>query len=468
MASLSYEAFLKAKTHLPDREGLDVSASKMSGMLFPFQRDVVRWALSQGRAGIYAECGLGKGFMALEWARHVVEKEGKSVIVLAPLAVARQFLREAAKFGEPAVYAKSQSEVPASPSVVVTNYERLEAFDAKSFVGVVCDESSILKAYMGATKRLIIESFLHTKYKLACSATPAPNDHLEIGNQSDFLGILPCNEMIARWFINDTSTFGTYRLKGHAVRPFWQWVSWWARCFEKPSDLGDYSDEGYVLPALDLKKLVVPVDLTQGRDGSLWRTPELSSIALHKEKRITLSARVNAIAEVVNDQRTENWVVWCDTDYEADALMDSIEGAVEVRGSHPLEKKEKNLIAFTEGDVRVLVTKPRVAGFGLNWQHCARTAFVGASYSYEAFYQAIRRMWRFGQSRPVEAYIAMAQTELPVWAVLERKKGQHEHMKTAMFSAMRRGVRTAAEQGQSYQPAFIGQLPQWFTEQVES
>lgn len=459
-----YEAFLAAKRVQIIPAGFE--PEPISSPLFPFQRDVVAWAVRTGRAAIYADCGLGKTGMQLEWARQVANHTGGPVIILAPLAVAQQTVREGAKFGIDVAYRQAGADVLPTDRIVVTNYERLAAFDTPVFSGVVLDEASILKAFMGATKRRIVDAFARTPYKLAASATPAPNDHLELGNQSEFLGVLSSHEMIARWFINDTSTFGTYRVKGHAVVDYWNWVASWARCFGRPSDLGtEYSDAGYELPELELHKHVIDIDVVDGRgDGALFRLPEMSATAIHAERRRTSNARAARIAELVAAEPNEPWLIWCETDYEADALTARIKDAVEVRGSDSLEKKERALVGFTTGDVRVLVTKAKIAGFGLNFQHCARVAFVAATYSYEAFYQSIRRCHRFGQTRPVHVHVALAPTELAVWEVLTRKQDDHDAMKTQMFAAMRRAQERVDKSAKEYAPKLLGRLPAWLLE----
>jgi hypothetical protein len=273
--------------------------------------------------------------------------------------------------------------------------------------------------------------------------------------------------MLTRWFIHDSADTGTWRMKGHAVRDFWSWVASWARCVSKPSDLG-FSDDGFALPPLNLERHVVKADrsLDSGAEkdgqGRLFRIPDTSATSIHREKRMTIEARADLIAEIVAREPSEPWVIWCDTDYEADALVARIPGAIEVRGSMTADQKEERLTAFSTGQARILITKPSLAGFGLNWQHCARMAFVGLSFSYEAFYQAIRRCWRFGQTRPVSVHVACADTEESIWQVVNRKSGDHDAMKREMTAAMRRAVRIEHEQS-PYEPTAPVQLPSWMT-----
>ena len=426
------------------------------------QRHAVEFALRAGCAALFLDTGLGKTLCALEWGRIVVEHTGRPVLMLAPLAVAAQHEREAVKFGIDAKAVREPDEIT-TPRVYITNYDRLAKFDAEQFAGVILDESSILKSFTGATTRALIAAFKHTPFRLCCTATPAPNDHMELGQHCQFLGIMNSNEMLSRWFIADQSNMGRYRIKGPAVKSFWEWVASWARCVSKPSDLG-FSDEGYDLPPLDLKRHIVAADrsLHAGaeKDGQarLFRMPDTSATSIHREKRMTTDARADVIADLVAAEPGEPWVIWCDTDYEADALADRIPGAIEVRGSMSAEVKEANLTMFSTGQVRVIITKPSIAGFGLNWQHSARMAFVGLSFSYESFYQAIRRCWRFGQSRPVSVHVACADTEESIWQIVSRKAGDHDAMKAEMAAAMSRAA-LSSEVLQTYNPPNPINLP---------
>lgn len=343
--------------------------------------------------------------------------------------------------------------------ICVANYERLEKLDVSRFAGIVLDESSILKSFMGKTKQALIAAFRHTDYRLACSATPAPNDFMELGNHSDFLGVMPSPEMLSRWFINDTMNFGTYRLKGHAMADFWDWVASWSRCVSLPSDLG-YSDDGFILPALNTVQHVIEADLVSNAGAQLFRAVEMSATSLHKEKRATLAERVAQVAALVNGN-TEPWVIWCDTNDEADALQVSIPDAVEVRGSHSLEIKESRLLGFSDGKFRVIISKASIAGFGLNWQHCRRMAFVGVNYSYESFYQAVRRCWRYGQTQEVDAHVVMAQTEAAIWNTVLRKSEQHGDMKAQMREAMLRNSENVRDTKVVYLAKAKANIPSW-------
>jgi hypothetical protein len=454
---MTYADLLASKSADAPLRGLSNIPSLHSDM-FPYQRDVTEFLLGVGGGAAFLDTGLGKSFVALEWARVVAEHAGKPILMLAPLAVAPQHVREAKKFGyDDARIVRDRSEI--GPGINVTNYAKLEHFDPSDFAGVVLDESSIIKNFTGQTTRKMMAMWNATPFRLACTATPAPNDHMELGQHSQFLGVMNSNEMLTRWFIADQNNMGRYRLKGHAVKPYWNWVASWARCISKPSDLG-YSDEGFELPPLNVFRHVVKSDISIDAGENLFRIPDTSATAIHKEKRLTAEARAAEIADRVNEERGEAWIVWCDTDYEADALMQRIPGAVEVRGSMTDTVKEERLVGFSEGNIRVLISKPSIAGFGLNWQHCARMAFAGLSFSYEAYYQAIRRCYRFGQKRPVDVHIALADTERAIWDVINRKSGDHEQMKVEMYAAMRR-AHESRQVKIDYQPTKKIKLPTW-------
>ena len=463
MSLSSYHELIARKRVTFEARGLS-KVPALNSAMFPHQAHSTDFALRTGCAALFLDTGLGKSLCALDWGRVIAEHTNKPVLMLAPLAVAGQHEREAAKFGIDAKAVREPEEI-ASARVYITNYDRLDKFDAARFGGVILDESSILKSFTGATTRKLISTFAQTPFRLACTATPAPNDHAELGQHSEFLGALSQSQMLARWFLHDSADTGTWRMKGHAVRDFWSWVASWARCVSKPSDLG-FSDDGFVLPEMTMVKHIVEADRSihagEEKDGQakLFRMPETSATSIHREKRLTIDARAEKIAGLVAAEPNEPWVIWCDTDYEADALTDRIPHAVEVRGSMRAEVKEERITAFSTGAAQIIITKPSVAGFGLNWQHCARMAFVGLSFSYESFYQAVRRCWRFGQSRPVNVHVAMADTEAAIWDVVSRKSGDHDAMKREMTLAMKRASRSAREI-EDYIPKKKAALPAW-------
>lgn len=437
-----YQEFLAGKRVNVEATGFDVPVESISPKAFLFQRDVMLWALQLGRAALFEECGLGKTFQYLEWAKHVTARTNAPVLILAPLAVAYQVVGEGEKFGVSVKYCHEQSEV-GDARIVVTNYERLAKFDASHFKGVVLDESSVLKNFTGKTKQLLVETFKGTPYKLACTATPAPNDHLEFGNHAEFLDVMPSHEMLARWFINDTMQAGNYRLKKHAAKDFWRWLTSWAVCLSRPGDLG----EAYELANFDLPPLHIHEHLVKLSEATIARTFEEgrlipddkpSSTALHKVKRESLTDRVDEARKIASAIDTDRPIVfWCDTNDEADALKAAFPEAVEVRGSDSAERKESKLRSFSEGKARMIITKPDIAGFGLNWQHCADQIFIGVSYSFERTYQALRRSYRFGQTKPVNAHLIYGLAEGNVLTTLREKQAAFAEMQAEMNAAMR-------------------------------
>jgi superfamily II DNA or RNA helicase len=453
-----YYALLTRKKRQAEMRGLR-SVPPLNPAMFGYQSDVTDYLLRAGRGAAFLDTGMGKSLISLEWGRVFVEYTNKPVLMLAPLAVGPQHEREAARFGIEAKYIRAPEEIT-GPGIWISNYERLHLFDPTMFGGLILDESSIVKSFTGKTSRALIAFGESVPYRLAATATPAPNDYMELGQHSAFLGAMASNEMLARWFTADQSEMGKYRLKKYGISDFWSWVASWARMASRPSDLG-HSDEGFLLPKLNQDLHYVEVDLTEGRgDGELFRAVNTSATQIHQEKRRTAGARAERIAELVANEQSEAWVIWCDTDYEADELNARIPGSVEVRGSMPLEMKEERINAFSSGEIRHLVTKPSVAGFGLNWQHCARSAFVGLSFSYEAYYQAIRRLWRFGQQRTVNVHIAIAETEGVIWHTIQRKARDHEQMKREMNAAMRRTI-LESEVKVPYRPTVTAKLPGW-------
>ena len=452
-----YEEFLQGKRPSVREHGIVVD--DLAAHLFPYQAECVRFLLRMGSGGLFLDTGLGKTLCELEWAEHARVATNGRALILAPLAVAPQFAAEGRRFGYDVRVIRDQSE--AGDGINICNYDRLDRIEPESFGAVSLDESSILKNFTGRTSRDLIAAFSGHRFRLSATATPAPNDHMELGQHSQFLGAMDSSEMLARWFIADQRDMGRYRLKRYAVESYWSWVASWARCISKPSDLG-YSDDGFALPPLNLHQHIVAQDITADTNGALFRLPDTSATQIHREKRITADSRAERIAEVVKAEPSEPWIVWVETDYEADAVMKYLPNAMEVRGSMPADLKERRLVQFTE-EGGVIVTKPSIAGFGLNWQHCARVAFAGLSFSYEQFYQAVRRCWRFGQTRAVEVHVAMADTEEAIWRTIQRKQGDHEEMKLQMYAAMRRAVEIRGVK-LNYQPTLSANLPAWLTQ----
>ena len=452
-----YAEFLASKAVRAPMRGLK-SVPVLAPHLFNYQASAVAHALQAGGAGCFLDTGLGKTECQLEFLRHGMEATNGRGLLLTPLAVAQQTRRRAEKWGYEARVIRDQSE--AGDGINICNYDRLDKIDPAAFGAVSLDEASILKSFTGKTTRALIEAFRGHRFKLAATATPAPNDHMELGNYAEFLEIMQANEMLSRWFINDTSTASQeWRLKGHAEADFWDWLASWARCAELPSDLGG-DDTGFILPELSIHRHRAAETEIKGGEG-LFASVSMSATNMHEVKRQTSEARAAKIAEVIAREPNEVWLIWCDTDYEADALKAVIGDAIEVRGSQPVEKKEELLEAFGTGQARRLITKPSLAGFGLDWSHCARMAFVGRSYSYETFYQAVRRCQRFGQKRQVQVHIAVAEGEAEIGRIVERKTADHQKMKAAMRAAMARAKDAARVARVPYQPKHKGRLPTW-------
>lgn len=419
----AYQEFLDRKSISSPSRGI-TRQDDLSPDLFGFQSRIVDWALSRGRAAIFADCGLGKTFMQLEWARHVPG----DVLILTPLAVAQQTAAEARRFGIDA--AVSRDGKKAAP-ITITNYQQLHKFSLLDYQGIVLDESSILKSYDGKTRTAIIEASSRLPFRLACTATPAPNDHMELGNHAEFLGAMSRVEMLSTFFVHDGGETSKWRLKGHASDDFWRWVATWGVAIQTPADLG-FPAAGFDLPEVRFIEHMAESNYEQ--DGVLFPTA-LSLTDLRSARRASLESRAQIIADLVNDS-DEQWLVWCDLNAEGDALSTFIRGAVQVSGSDRDEVKADRMMGFSRGDIRVLVTKPQIAGFGMNWQNCHNMAFAGLTHSYERFYQAVRRCWRFGQLRPVNVHIAISEQELPVLASIRRKEKDAQTMATSMVKFM--------------------------------
>ena len=417
----TYSDFLADKTQVLRASGHEPRT--LSPILYDFQRDIVRWAVRLGRAAIFADCGLGKTLMQLEWTREACEATGRPALILAPPAVSHQTAKEALKLGFNVQVCRDQSDV--QDGVNITNYERLHLFDASVFGAVVLDESSILKSYTGKTRNELIDQFADTPYKLACTATPAPNDHTELGNHSEFLGVMSRVEMLSMFFVHDGGSTQDWRVKGHARALFWEWVCSWAAVVRSPEDLG-YDASGFDLPPLHIHTEEVMQGVAP--PGHLFHgSAKLDLQERRQARRDSMSKRVERTSELVNGSDVP-WVVWCELNAEADALVKAIPGSEQVSGSMSPDEKADTLSRFSDGELRVLITKPKIAGFGLNWQHADRMAFCGLSDSYEQFYQAVRRLWRFGQKSPVHAYIVISAAENVVSANIRAKEERAQEM----------------------------------------
>jgi superfamily II DNA or RNA helicase len=449
-----YRAFIASKGIAAQSSGF--YPERLPDRLFAHQRTAAEYALGKGRAALFLDTGLGKSGCEAVFADQAARETRKPALILTPLAVAKQMQRECNDFGVDAKVVREDADIDASARVFIANYERLGKLDVSRFGAVVLDESSILKSFAGSTKRALVEAFRDTPYRLAATATPAPNDHMELGTHSEFLGIMGSMEMLCRWFINDTSTASQdWRLKGHAVADFWEWVASWARAASLPSDLGGV-DDGFILPPIKTRLHTVGVDLVDGAasQGMLFRIPDNSATTIHDEKKRTINERVAQAAEIANGT-SEAVIVWCERDDESDALRRAIPDAIEVNGSMDADKKEAALEAFSFGHRRVIVTKPKLAGFGLNWQHARTQVFASISHSYEQYYQAVRRSWRYGQTGQVTAHIVIAETEHGIWRNVQRKAADHEKMKRAMTLAMAGAQTTSKRKEYTRTPAVI-------------
>lgn len=458
-----YEQFIQSKLRADVACGFDCDIPV--GPLFDFQAACVKWALARGRAALFLDTGLGKTFCQATWAQRVAEHTGGNVIIVAPLCVAQQTVEESAKIGIKINYCRDDSQV--HDGITITNYEMLEHFDLDTFAGVVLDESSILKSHTSKTREALVQSFRNTPYKLSCTATPSPNDYIELGNQADFLGVMNAQEMLATFFTHDGGDTSKWRLKGHGKVRFWEWMATWSICIRNPSDLG-FDGSAYELPPLNIVEHTV--DGGQLMEGQLFHVVAQSLSERREAKRNSMADRVELAAKIANESG-DACIVWCHLNDESTALTNSIPNAVEVTGSMSIDQKSENVMAFTRGLKRVLVSKPSICGAGMNWQHCNTMIFAGMNDSFEEFYQAVRRCYRFGQKRPVTVHIITAETEGAVKANIERKQRQAGEMAGQMVEHMRgitqRVIDGAKSNTESYCPSVPMNIPNWIIENTE-
>lgn len=469
----AYAEFLASKRKPPPSSGIRVHPDELlcADYLFPFQRQIVAWAVGRGRAAVWADTGLGKTRIEVAWAHQLLATMPNArALILAPLAVARQTIAEAAIMGVPVTYVHDQAEADAAPSqIVITNYDRLGRMRADAYAAVALDESSILKAFSGVTKRALVEMFKVTPYRLSASATPAPNDLEELTNHADFLSIMTAQEMRSTFFIADSrGEFMKYRLKGHAQGAFYEWLASWAIACRHPRDLG-FRQDGYDLPPLSIHDHLIETGWTA--EGELF-TPRLEGITQRASvRKDTLDARVRAAIDLICSEPGEQWIVWTGRNDEstamAEGVADALPGATvaEVVGADDADYKAEQLAAFAAGDVQVLVTKPSIAGAGLNFQTCARMVFVGLGDSYEQYYQAIRRCWRFGQARPVDVHIVVSDAEAVIVQNVRAKESVARATTDGLIAAIaaenRRELYAGTSKGDSYEPTRPLTLPDW-------
>ncbi len=422
---IDYLSFIEKKNLILQSSGFDIDNSKLHPAMFDFQKDIVRWALKKGKSAIFADCGMGKTLMQLEWSQKIYERTGGKILIIAPLAVAAQTQKEGMKFGYKVAICETQADV--QEGLNITNYEKLERFHCGEFVGVVLDESSILKSFTGKIRNQIIEYFLKTPYKLACTATPAPNDYMELGNHSEFLGIMTRSEMLSMYFVHDGGQTSKWRLKRHAEGIFWEWMASWSVFIDNPANLG-YHVEGYELPKLNVHQIVVDADEPAAEALTLTQR--------RQARRDSLELRCKKAAELINSN-DEQWLVWCDLNDESHRLWELCEDSWEVKGSDKASYKTETMLDFSGDRIKCLVTKPSIAGFGMNWQQCHNMIFVGLSDSYEQYYQALRRCWRFGQTHEVNVYIIISAKEGCVKENIERKELDNQKMRNTMIELTR-------------------------------
>ena len=453
-AQENYEEFLQNKSFVIESTGIKVETEELNENLFDFQKDIVRWALAKGKAAIFADCGLGKTLMQLEWSEQIRQRTHGKVLIVAPLAVTTQTKEEGRKFGINVNICSSQEDTT-DTAVNITNYEKLDKFVASEFVAVVLDESSILKSYSGKVRNQIISCFNKTPYKLACTATPAPNDYMELGNHSEFIGVMTRSEMLSMFFVHDGGQTSKWRLKGHAQSLFWKWLAGWCVVVDNPKKLG-YTSVSYELPDINVNEIIV--------DGEKPVEEILSMTERREARRDSLELRCKAAAELVNNS-DEQWLVWCDLNDEADMLNKLINDSKNVQGSDKPEYKVDTMNDFSDNKLKCLVTKPKIAGYGMNWQNCHNMIFVGLSDSFEAYYQAIRRCWRFGQEHTVNCYIIISAKEGAVKANIERKQADNERFKEELIELTKdittRELKSTCRISTPYEPAMEMRLPNW-------
>jgi len=425
-----YAAFVKSKRRTEVATGH--KPGELNKNLFDFQHAIVSWAVRRGRAAIFADTGLGKTLMQLAWADEVQKHTDGIVLILAPLAVSEQTIEQGQTFGIE-VRRVPAGLSPDAPGIWITNYERMDVIDFTSLHGVVLDESSILKSHNGKTRTALIDSCQEAPYRLSCTATPSPNDFEELGNQCEFLGVMTRTEMLATYFVNDTGDTGTWRLKGWGASKFWEWMGTWCVVLRNPSDIG-FDGSRYELPPLQYFEHVVE---TEQVGDELFARPALTMLERRKAQRDSIEARCRALAEVVNAEPDEPWLIWTHLNDEADLIESILVDCINVQGSDSPESKTKNMMAFTHGELRILCSKPKICGYGMNWQHCARMAFVGLDDSFEKFYQAVRRCYRFGQKRSVQVHLFTAENEGQILDNLKRKEVQHHEMSASMIEHMK-------------------------------
>ncbi len=457
---MKYQEFLTKKEIVDQNSGFEIDVKDLNPKLFDFQKAIVKWALMRGRAAVFAACGLGKSFCQLEWSYQIFKKEKKPILILAPLAVTYQTKQESEKLGIKINICESQKDV--INGINITNYEKLHKYDVSKFIGIVIDESSRIKSFTSVTRNQLLESFKNTLYKLACTATPSPNDFEELGNHSEFLGIMTRMEMLSMFFINDTAHTGTWRLKGHVKdNIFWKWMSSWSVMFNIPSDIG-FSDEGFILPKIHYHEHIIKPEGKPKR--GLFHIEAKTLNDRRRVRKETIKVRSDEAAKLINSSN-EKWIIWAGLNDEGDYLEKVINGSVQVAGRHTDEIKSKRMLDFANGKIEKLVTKASIGGWGMNWQICHNAAFIGLNDSFEMLFQAIRRIWRFGQTEETHIHIFLEEREGAVLNNIKKKNRLAKEMIKNMINntkdlTKRLLMQTSNEQ-EEYNPQIEMRLPRW-------
>ncbi len=460
---MNYNQFLKTKQIKNIKAGFDISIDELNPRLFNWQKLIVRWSLKKGKCCLFEDCGLGKTLQQLEFAYQVNKHTNKPVLIISPLAVAEQTQREGRKFGYEVNIFREQSDI--INGINITNYDIVNHFDSDAFSGVVLDESSIIKSYNGHTKQLLVDKFINTPFKLCCTATPSPNDFTELGNHAEFLGIMSRTEMLATFFIHDGGSTKDWRLKGHAKEKFFEWVAQWACCLNNPKEIG-FDGSNYTLPDLTYIQHIVKSDKLEDDNGQLMMLPQtnLTLSERRKARKDSIKKRIELAAQIANSYNGQS-LIWVDYNDESTLATELIKGAVEVKGSDIAEHKAKAMLSFADGQVRCLVSKPKIAGWGMNWQNCNNIIFAGLSDSFESFYQAVRRCYRFGQLKDVTVHIIVSDAEETVKNNIERKQAQAEKLKTELVKytkdILNAEIHSTVKITEKYYATKILEVPEW-------
>lgn len=458
---MEYLDFIQKKITVNQKTCISVKKDELNDLLFDYQKDLVIWSLKIGKSAIFADTGLGKTFMQLEWARIVNKKTNKPILIVAPLAVTQQTKDEAEKLNITIDYVRTQNEC--TNGINITNYERVENFIPDFFGAIVLDESSMLKSFTGVYKKLLIDNFRNTEYKLCCSATPAPNDYMELGNHSEFLNVMNLTEMLSMFFVHDGGDTSHWRLKGHAVERFWEWVSSWSAIIKNPADLG-YDGTKHMLPKLNENNCIV---ISKENDSDmLFDLPANTLDERRSAQKNSFYDRCEKTIELIKNNPDEQWLIWCNFNDEANYLHKMIPNSINVQGSDSPEDKAKNLLDFGKGKIKYLITKPKIASFGLNWQNCHNIIFNSLNDSYEQYYQAIRRCYRFGQKNEVNVYRILSDVEINILDNIQRKDDEFVYMQKKMSVYTKKYVRENLqiqfkELDTSYNPQIEMKIPEW-------